>query len=571
MDALKAQFERIRQQLSALTGTQKMLVAALVAIMVLTMLYWGKYAQNAEMVSILGEQTLAEEDIGPIDKQLELAGVQHTVVSGKIMVPADRQAELLANLMFARVLPSDTHSAFETMSKTLNPFSSNEEREASYSQATANELSDIISRFPGVANARVVLNSKNITRIEGSIPPSATVFISTRGEVEDVKGLVRAAADGVAHAVSGLTPSQISVIVNRRSMKVPDADGSSMSMSDELNDLRKAREADLQDKILRIMMIDGLSVAVNCDVENSSTESTNEKFSKPDTLVLPEHTTSDTLETVQNAPTSHEPGVGPNTGTGGAGSNGPASIDGGGASAGSSPNTTSSAKESTDNRILPGHTQTHIVTPAGKDKVLSATVRVPLSYFPIAYKRLHPSAPAPDEGTLATATNAELVRIREAVKNVVGLKTDGDLSVDYYADAPPDTTVLAMAGTPVSTLTTVKGSAKEIGIAVLAIVSLLMMASLVRKSAPPRLATASAAGTGTATGGPVPAARSPLGTLGGGEDVAGEVGVGGAALDGVEMDEEAVRTQQMVSQVSTMVKENPDGAATLVKRWLSRP
>jgi flagellar biosynthesis/type III secretory pathway M-ring protein FliF/YscJ len=38
----------------------------------------------------------------------------------------------------------------------------------------------------------------------------------------------------------------------------------------------------------------------------------------------------------------------------------------------------------------------------------------------------------------------------------------------------------------------------------------------------------------------------------------------------MEMDEDSVRTQQMLDQVSTMVKENPDGAASLVKRWLSR-
>ncbi len=41
-------------------------------------------------------------------------------------------------------------------------------------------------------------------------------------------------------------------------------------------------------------------------------------------------------------------------------------------------------------------------------------------------------------------------------------------------------------------------------------------------------------------------------------------------LAGMELDEEAVRTQQMLDQVSTMVHEDPDAAATLVKRWLNR-
>jgi flagellar biosynthesis/type III secretory pathway M-ring protein FliF/YscJ len=37
----------------------------------------------------------------------------------------------------------------------------------------------------------------------------------------------------------------------------------------------------------------------------------------------------------------------------------------------------------------------------------------------------------------------------------------------------------------------------------------------------------------------------------------------------MEMDEDAVKAQQMVEQVKTMVKENPDAAANLVKRWLN--
>jgi flagellar biosynthesis/type III secretory pathway M-ring protein FliF/YscJ len=38
----------------------------------------------------------------------------------------------------------------------------------------------------------------------------------------------------------------------------------------------------------------------------------------------------------------------------------------------------------------------------------------------------------------------------------------------------------------------------------------------------------------------------------------------------MEVDDDSVRTQQMIGQVSSMVKENPEGAASLVKRWLNR-
>jgi len=63
-------------------------------------------------------------------------------------------------------------------------------------------------------------------------------------------------------------------------------------------------------------------------------------------------------------------------------------------------NTTNSEKTSTDNKVFAAQDSQTIHEPPGKDKVLSATVRVPLSYFPLAYKRLHPAAAAPDDATL---------------------------------------------------------------------------------------------------------------------------------------------------------------------------
>jgi flagellar biosynthesis/type III secretory pathway M-ring protein FliF/YscJ len=41
-------------------------------------------------------------------------------------------------------------------------------------------------------------------------------------------------------------------------------------------------------------------------------------------------------------------------------------------------------------------------------------------------------------------------------------------------------------------------------------------------------------------------------------------------MDGMELDDEALKTQQVIEQVSSMVTENPDAAANLVKRWLQR-
>ena len=41
-------------------------------------------------------------------------------------------------------------------------------------------------------------------------------------------------------------------------------------------------------------------------------------------------------------------------------------------------------------------------------------------------------------------------------------------------------------------------------------------------------------------------------------------------LAGLELDDDAVRSEQVREQVATLVTENPDAAAALLKRWLNR-
>src|SRR5947209_12357941 len=176
MDVVKSQLDRIRQQLAGLTATQRMLVGTLVAVMVLTLLYWGKYAGSPEMVPVL-DQALNEDEIGRIDMALQAKDIPHTVSGGKVLVPAERKMEIVADLMFTQQLPHQTQNAFVEMSKQLNIFSGPTQTEATYNQATQMTLAQVIRHFPGVADAQVIINAKMERRIENSIMPTATVVI----------------------------------------------------------------------------------------------------------------------------------------------------------------------------------------------------------------------------------------------------------------------------------------------------------------------------------------------------------------------------------------------------------
>jgi len=133
--------------------------------------------------------------------------------------------------------------------------------------------------------------------------------------------------------------------------------------------------------------------------------------------------------------------------------------------------------------------------------------------------------------------------------------------VDSYVDATPAMLASAQA---VSTSTTtlgvstaaLGGHVREIGAGALALISLFMVTMMVKKGTAPSVPTPSASG-----------AAMPFEV---GEPEAREVGAAGAMLDAMELDDESVKTQEIIGQVSTLVRENPDAAATLVKRWLNR-
>ncbi len=213
MDVIKAQLDRIRQQLAGLTASQRMLVGTLVVVMVLTLLYWGRYAGNPEMVPVL-DQSLGDDEIGRIDMALEAKGIPHSVVAGKVMVPADRKMEIVADLMYSQMLPHDSHSMFEEMNKDANPFAPQSDRERNYVEGVRQELAAIIRRWPGVADAQVLINAKNENRIEDAVKPSATIAITMRDGAVANKQLVMAAADGVAGAISGMSRGEVRVSVN---------------------------------------------------------------------------------------------------------------------------------------------------------------------------------------------------------------------------------------------------------------------------------------------------------------------------------------------------------------------
>lgn len=555
MDVLKQQLARIQQQLGKLSASQKMLTASLLAIMVLTLMYWARYAGTPELEPLLA-QSLSGDELVRIRAKLQGAGVPFTVEGDRILVSTERKFEAIALLSYDSLLPGDTSNAFQDIVKQLNPLAPPSTTDRMWNVGYQNALEQIIRRYPGVRDAKVIISPISERRLGQSIEPSASVAVFLRPNEKPSKKLANTIADLVAGAHAALNRARVAVTINDQSFTIADRSTSNVAGGSEMGELERAAEASFRQKVEEILVGYGqVNASVRVKLDNESEKTTEEKV------------TSVTKSEKQNSSTNSESSA-PGTGASepGAMSNAALSVDSGPtkAVAGTNTNTT---KEDTTFENFPSRATTQREKQAGHAEPVSVAVSVPNSYFANLLKvRGGANAKDPDQQSIDDFFQKEhRSRIVQLVKAALSIKDENLIVVDTYMDSPM---MLAAVGTDGSSnsaggggiVGSVGGYAKEIAIGILALMSLVMVSMMVKKSTPIPIVTAAPA---------VPEVEESV-TISNDEAIAGEVAESDQALDGMELDSSAVKAQQMIEQVSTMVKENPDGAANLVKRWLNR-
>jgi flagellar M-ring protein FliF len=554
MDFLRAQFARIAKQLSGLTASQKMLAFALLALTGMMLAMWARYAGEPVYEPLL-DQAFSQTDISQITSRLAAKGIGYQLASDRILVPTDRKIEVLADLGFAHLLPQNTNAGFDEIVKQMTPWDPADKTARLWNEAKQRELAQVLDSFPNVQEAVVMIDPHDERSFDGhDITPSAMVNLARLDhEATGVRQLATAAADLVAGAEAGLGRGRVTVVVDGITVPIPDAGDDIGAGGDEIIDQIRAAQEMYRDQILQqLSFIKGLMVSVRVDLNTKSTD-TQETIVDPKSVA--HMTASDEEKSIETYPPpagGGEAGAGPNL------ANAPLSVSGG---ASGTPNTETDSTVTYQNQV--SQTLKHTIQRPGDAPPASASVRVPRSYFIEMYKDINKGA-EPDDTALATLMTKELANIRDDVKQCTGITSDDAVAVNWYSDGAGVTAALESApaanSTAAASLRMLSSYGKEMGVGVLAAVSLLMVTMMVRKSAPPIVAQVAAGAAGAS--GPV--------RLNADSDVAGEVGEGGKMLDGMELDDEMVKGQQVVEQVSTMVKDDPESAASLVKRWLSK-
>jgi flagellar biosynthesis/type III secretory pathway M-ring protein FliF/YscJ len=546
MDFLKGQLEKIQQQLGGLNASQKMLTGSLIAIMVMTLLWWGRYAGTSEMEPVL-PQSLSAGDIAKIQGGLQAAQIPSKVSGDRVLVPADRRDEALAALAFGDAMPENTVSGFDEMSKQLSPWDPQSKTDAFIKEGKQRTLQNVIRQMAGVKSATVLIEPATGRRIGMGNEASASIHITMKDGGVGSRKLAMAAASLVAGAQQHLPLKKTQIVIGSHPYRLTDlADGPG---GDEITEMAAAEEARLEEKVRGLYdNVEGLLVKISVSVNMTATQ-TQSKSIDPGGVIQKEKRTNtrNESEPVPSPAVATEPGAQPNTG---------ASIDQ--AAQPQIAGERTREENDTEYEILAGSETKTSSKPAGEITPLGAAVRVPRSYFVNMAKALSNSTADPAMATLQPVIDGELERIRNEVASCTAIKDPQAVVVSMYNDFPSPTHAAADAAPTGTIVATLNSYGKEIAIGLLALVSLFMVSTMVRKGAAPAPIVTQ------------PATPRETPNLDAGITIAGVVGEGDPMLDGMELDQDAVRTQQMLDQVSTLVGENPDAAANLVKRWLNR-
>jgi flagellar biosynthesis/type III secretory pathway M-ring protein FliF/YscJ len=549
MEFLKAQLSRVQEQFGQLTASQKMLAAALMVIAVMTLFWWTNFAGKADM-EVLFDQPMAADQMGTAITQLQGAGIEAQAVGDRLHVAADKKLQAIGLLSSTMQLPGDSKNAIDELVGKINPWMSHSLEDRVFLQGKQTVLAQTLRYWPQIRHAVVIIDPTRQIGPNGA-EPSASVSVMLKPKVEADQRLADSIGDFISGTLSSLHRSRIKVHINDRSFNLHDKDDQSTATSaDELLAQVQKYENHYAGKIKeQFRYIDGVFVTVTCRVNNERTEKNVETIDLKGIASKPVQETSQTDETnSKNGPTG-EPGVVPNQGL---------SLDN---ASGGDKSSNTTEKTETRYAVAFPRSNIHTINNGGDSTPLGVSVLFPRSRFVLEYKQIKNSDKEPEPTALQTFIDDQLRLKRLIVKGCVGALPDESVTVADYPDSLPlSASPTLAAATPVSLMLT--DHAKEIALGALALVSLFMVSNMVRKgSATPAPALA------MATAGMAPRNTVPLQ---GREEAVGEAMEGDTLLDGMELDEESAKAQQMLNQVSALVEENPDAAANLVKRWMNR-
>jgi hypothetical protein len=230
--------------------------------------------------------------------------------------------------------------------------------------------------------------------------------------------------------------------------------------------------------------------------------------------------------------------------------------------------------ERSESRTVPvfGKDERQIKDGKGYPLQINASIGVPRSYFVRLFQEREGKPDAqPDAATIDMLVQTETEKIKNHVTPLIDTGAmEGATAGTVNVSIIPDFAMAVLPGSPTTGPGNGSAGAESIGgslvgdglvkyvsLGGLAILSLTMMFMMVRKAS-----VREALPTAQELVGIPPALAAADG------DLVGEADEASPALEGVELNDDAIRRSQMLDQITDMITKTPDDAANLLRRWM---
>lgn len=553
MEFLRRLILQTQSHLKGLTLSQRLAIGSCVALIAVSLLWLMQWAAEPDLVPLL-DQPLTAAQTDTIAQRLGAMGVEYKLVNEAIMVSADKRIGLLVRLTESKALPEDVVLDFNRLVEQNSPWLPAEEQNWRRTVALGNELAKALRYMNGVEEARVFIDRNTKRTVSGPpVVPKASVFVKLTGGQPLDERRTEAIARFVCFAVSGLDMTQVAVTDARTGRSMSVRPPNELLPFDDLED-RQKKEQYFANKIQTLLAnIPGLLVAVHAELDPESRKTTRQTYTKP----LPVSEKSETMTQNRGEPVSGQ-GVVPNT---------------------SKVVTPSAVTDRTEKESNEATYETRpesvveSVSPWHGLKSLTASVNVPRSYLAAIFKQAN-AGKDPTDAELNASAAEELKKITEAARAAIAAKDEGSVVVNWFHDEAMmqmgGIAEAAVAGTDMMTMVRTYGG--RAGLGALAVGSLFMMLMMVRKVSegpvlpgeePPQPQIIRIVGGKAAA-----AAEEEAETLTVGMPTVGEAEAREQLLVGREVDDSTLRIQQVVDQVSDMIRNDPEISVGILQRWI---
>lgn len=554
MLAIQKTVRLIGAQLRGLPATAKLLIASLMVILAMTLLFVAMFAGGSKMIPLAAEQ-LTPEIKTKAANLLRASDIRFEDRGGQLYVPSDQKYFVLAQLTDNGVIGGDQIDFLKLVEQD-SPFMTRESGQKKWLGAKMKVLEKMISQLAGIKSAMVVIDEPHGMPGIGRtmIPPSATVTVTTSSGLSQHQ--IDAIAKAVAKAQAGMKVEDVAIIDATAGRSYTGRNDDALGAGRHL-EVKLETEKVVRETIENALGIPGARVAVNAIVDTRKEEIRSRKVEDPKVGPLGEST--DTLNSTSTT-SGGEAGVRPNAGA---------------TLAQDSRSGSQMTREKSESKTVPAFpTQDSAVTDnKGYAVQINATVGIPKSYFVHVFQEQQPDPNAqPDAAALTTLVQSETTQIKSNLLPLIQTAAlpgvvPGELAVYMYYDTaatgPGIMTAPSIAGSAggggegLGFLSAGDGLVKTIGLAGLALLSLFMMFVMVRKASVREELPSAAELVG------IPPALD-----GTDSDLVGEADEATPALEGLELDDNELKNQQMLSQINEMVSKTPNEAAALVRKWL---